>query len=375
MKKTGFTLAEALIALGIVGVVAALMLPMANKFKPDQYKVSYIKTYDSLVEAVSLAASNKRIYPTINSDESREEYKNIVYSDYPLYNTIGVENVFHGVNLTEGEQKFCEVLAYSFGADENDIKCSVNDLSGTNYSFKSKTGADFIVKTTIKAPNSDKGDFKAEVIYDADGLKKGKNSLYSADIKNPDQFKFVVYADGRVTPDDEKGRSYLTTRSNWKKIEDNMANLTVKGSDSQYESFELLAYVQPVIEEVPEPEPEPEPFYGYGCLESYIVSQGTYGDPTASCAGKTIYMETIPNEPATQAEADEACKAKGMVLPYYFQLSAAGRFAEELGLEPGDYWATPGSDNKGRVCNLPTGNCGEHSRTARLQYRCVKPYN
>ena len=86
-------------------------------------------------------------------------------------------------------------------------------------------------------------------------------------------------------------------------------------------------------------------------------------------------METTHNEPATQAEANEACKAKGMVLPYYFQLSAAGNFAQELGLTPGDYWATPGTDNKGRVCYLPTGNCGEHDRSVKLNYRCVKPYN
>ena len=217
MRKKAFTLAEALIALGIVGVVAALMLPMMNKFKADQYKVLYIKTYDSLVDVVNLAASNRKIYPTMNTNEPREEYKNVVYSDYPLYNTIGIKNVFQGVDLTEGEQKFCEVLAYSFGVDKNNIKCHVNDLLGTNYSFKSKSGADFIVKTTIKAPNADKGDFKAEVIYDVDGLMKGKNSLYSNDNKNPDQFKFVVYADGRVAPDDEKGRFYLTTRSNWKK--------------------------------------------------------------------------------------------------------------------------------------------------------------
>lgn len=55
--------------------------------------------------------------------------------------------------------------------------------------------------------------------------------------------------------------------------------------------------------------------------------------------------------------------------------TAAGNFAEELRLTPGNYWATPGSDNKGRVCYLPTGNCGVHDRNAKLKYRCVKPYN
>ena len=49
MRKKGFTLAEALIALGIVGIVAALALPMFNKTKPDSVKVAYLKTYDSIV--------------------------------------------------------------------------------------------------------------------------------------------------------------------------------------------------------------------------------------------------------------------------------------------------------------------------------------
>lgn len=43
MKKKAFTLAEALIALGVVGIVAALMLPLANKTKPDAMKVKYLK--------------------------------------------------------------------------------------------------------------------------------------------------------------------------------------------------------------------------------------------------------------------------------------------------------------------------------------------
>ena len=42
MKRFGYTLAEALIALAIVGVVAAIALPMANKFMPDGNKILYL---------------------------------------------------------------------------------------------------------------------------------------------------------------------------------------------------------------------------------------------------------------------------------------------------------------------------------------------
>ena len=50
-KKFGYTLAEVLIALGIVGFISAIMLPMINKVKPDPTKVTYIKTFDAIMAA------------------------------------------------------------------------------------------------------------------------------------------------------------------------------------------------------------------------------------------------------------------------------------------------------------------------------------
>ena len=379
MKKNGFTLAEALIALGIVGVVAALILPMANKFKPDQNKITYLKTYDSLVETVKAAASNKKIYPVMNSNEIREEYKNVVYSDYPLYNTIGVNNVFSGVNLAQGEKKFCEVLAYSFGADKNSINCSVNNLTGTNYSFKTKAGADFIVKTTVKAPSANKGDFKSEVLLDIDGLKNGKNVLYSEDNTSPDQFKFVIYADGRVAPNDEKGRSYLTTRSNWKKTDDNMDNLTYEGANSSYENFDILVYVEPEIEAPPEEpeeevvEEEPVEYVKLNLKQSYIANNSSYGDINAYMAARDVYAEPIVNEPKNQQDANKYCAEKGLRLPSYFDLSALGNYVQDFeGYKSGNYWATPGTDGKPRVCNLPKGNCGTNSSSNKFPFVCVR---
>lgn len=48
MKKHGYTLTEVLISVGIIGVLAAVMLPMMNKFKPDPIKAKWVKTYDSI---------------------------------------------------------------------------------------------------------------------------------------------------------------------------------------------------------------------------------------------------------------------------------------------------------------------------------------
>lgn len=42
MKRTGFTLAETIITLGIVSIVAALTIPqLINKFKNKQYETAF----------------------------------------------------------------------------------------------------------------------------------------------------------------------------------------------------------------------------------------------------------------------------------------------------------------------------------------------
>lgn len=52
MKKA-FTLAEALIALMIIGVIVALLLRTLNRVTPDKEKVMYIKAYHTLEQVVA----------------------------------------------------------------------------------------------------------------------------------------------------------------------------------------------------------------------------------------------------------------------------------------------------------------------------------
>lgn len=58
MKKLGFTLAEVLITLGIIGVVAALTLPSVNQKLEDQRNMAALKkVYSVLQQATNLAIS------------------------------------------------------------------------------------------------------------------------------------------------------------------------------------------------------------------------------------------------------------------------------------------------------------------------------
>ena len=58
-RKIAFTLAEVLITLGIIGVVAALTLPsVIHKYKTEVLKTQFKKSYSSLSQAVLLAREN-----------------------------------------------------------------------------------------------------------------------------------------------------------------------------------------------------------------------------------------------------------------------------------------------------------------------------
>ena len=59
MKKNAFTLAEVLITLGIIGVVAALTMPaLIANYQQKALKTQYAKAYSNLFNAIKLAQAN-----------------------------------------------------------------------------------------------------------------------------------------------------------------------------------------------------------------------------------------------------------------------------------------------------------------------------
>lgn len=66
--KFGFTLAEVLITLGIIGIVAALTMPgLITKCKEMQYRVTYKKVYSSLNQAMKYAQEDDGIDLTLSA--------------------------------------------------------------------------------------------------------------------------------------------------------------------------------------------------------------------------------------------------------------------------------------------------------------------
>ena len=233
MKK-GFTLAETLVTLGIVGIIVAITIPGFMKIRPDKMKIQYLKAYDALEQAVKDLANNTRLYPLAGTiiNNGTDNYD---FSKYPLaniYNNVEkVESKILNGSTTitktselpnelknaKGNTKFCKALAWELG--ENGENCKDDGEtknSFTDPSFTTKNGMVWVVTQDIDlqdtAVTSQESSFATTVQVDVNGAE-GPNAFYSANTQpNPDRFTFLVQADGIVTPADPMGQTYLDSR-------------------------------------------------------------------------------------------------------------------------------------------------------------------
>ncbi len=224
MKKA-FTLAEVLITLGIIGVIAALIVPAISNVKPDKNKTAYLQVYDTISQTVKSLAANSRLYPVCN-DPNVED--NVNCSQYPLLNTSRPLDERYNNAIYQGDRKLCSLMALSLGVAEDDIGCSnttyaFNAADYTdgfaNESFVTKNGMRWrIVPQIATYTNNFEARFQNDIYVDIDPTNNntdGRDRSCIFDEENctqPDIFKFLVSADGKVVPADPMGRLYISGR-------------------------------------------------------------------------------------------------------------------------------------------------------------------
>jgi prepilin-type N-terminal cleavage/methylation domain-containing protein len=214
MKNKGYTLAEVLITIGIIGILAAVLLPLINKYKPDANMAMFIKTYDTIVTATNEIVSNEQLYPIKNAGD------NIDYRLIPLANTSSI--TIYG-NTVSGNSKYCNLLALSIHTVGN-VACSDEYITNpTNFtpSFKMANGVEVEVLTNSIVSSSG-GSYQSDIYIDVNGSDKGKNCFYSDSCTYPDRFKLIVSANGNIQVNDAKGKAYLARRADWKLRKDNI---------------------------------------------------------------------------------------------------------------------------------------------------------
>lgn len=221
MKKQGHTLAEVLISIGVIGVLAALMLPMVNKYKPDEIKVKYIKSHDALMTSIRELASSEAVYPPINIINHEDL---INYGAYPFLNTSDAILFGAKQRLIGGKGKLCRALGVTLNSISGN--CDVDDSTYvSNYTeeafsptFTLANGIEFMVTTYMTEIKDDTEtvEYQTDIYVDVNG-KKGDNCMWNKDTcTRPDRFKFMVGADGTFIVADPLGLYFRKTRGSWK---------------------------------------------------------------------------------------------------------------------------------------------------------------
>ena len=206
--KKGFTMTELLVTMGIIGVLAAIMIPTFYRSKPNSEKLMLQKSYHTIGRVIYELVNDDRIYP---DDEDDDEYG----SKSGFSNTI--EKSYHGVTA-KGESKFCAFVASKLNVSSANVDCS------GDRSLSASKGGNFTTSdgVTWSLPYSDfengkkEKDSKKTIEIDVNGKDKGPNCFEKksgnkcASGQAPDRFEIYVDRWGKISiPDDDITGKYL----------------------------------------------------------------------------------------------------------------------------------------------------------------------
>ena len=225
MNKQGFTLAEVLVALGIVGVCAALIAPAIVNIMPDKNKVKVIQYHAAITNATVELLNDDAIYyrPLVYEENGTTEDGEIIKTPVIVEETITAEDGTSrtvktykkscdgGLDCTEaaaGDARYCSKPPFNKSGTEKYAACLSNKLGlGSPTGGTDNDGSDWNI--SIKgAPYT----ITIEVTPEGCGE-------FSASCKKPNTFKFEVDNWGNVEPVDKLSKVYLknVTRVNAQK--------------------------------------------------------------------------------------------------------------------------------------------------------------
>ena len=196
-KKYAFTMAETMLTIAVIGVLAAIMIPAMKKFTPDKSKSLFKKAANVTERIVYEMYNDDEIYPRIGKDGVKK-YDGFNNTERVVYmgNEYGADS-----NGYKKAQKFCQIFARKLSTNNDSIDCSPK--SGL-------TARSVNVSPTITTvdgiawyiPITDFNDENYHAIYvDVNGKDKGPNCYVAngnACGKDPDIFKINIDKYGNV---------------------------------------------------------------------------------------------------------------------------------------------------------------------------------
>lgn len=213
-KRFGFTLAEVLITLGIIGVVAAMTMPtLINQTNGAQYKAAYKKALSAISQAVTLnvALDDYNFADTVPGNSSTNYTVAKILND--RMNVVKSNQGADGIGYTVTDTETVTALGAATG-------------TATNYTFYFNDGSVFSYKPQTAAVEGGTAGGcteanKCEGIIDVNG-QKGPNKVVRCDgetnyntykdnceVKSPTDIYPVVFYDQTILPSTSAARAVL----------------------------------------------------------------------------------------------------------------------------------------------------------------------
>ena len=198
----GFTLAEILITLVIIGILASIMLPALKKASPNREQIMLKKAYYILGRNVNELINDEEFYPDRDT-ENLTGFSNVSIADQTAD---GREARYHGTEYS-GNSKFCGLFAAKMNIRGN-VNCDIEIGLDAGGNFQSADG--IIWSMPVGDFNRGADNIPQTISVDVNGVG-GQNCFEGGGCATPDRFRIFVDRFGRITtPPDGIEQIYLS---------------------------------------------------------------------------------------------------------------------------------------------------------------------
>ena len=217
-KRFGFTLAEVLITLGIIGVVAAMTMPtLMNSTQGAQYKAAYKKALSALSQAVTLNVALDEVdFGDIN-ETSSTTISSMLRSRMNVVRAAGVDGEAALATAEYSINPGIDGDKHGVAVGENNVTLFMND--GIMFQYNPTTAYNCTKDTTVnnggwEAGSTNMGNCSGFI--DVNGTK-GPNKVVACDanstttctVTNPTDIYPVYFFDTSVLPSTDAARAVL----------------------------------------------------------------------------------------------------------------------------------------------------------------------
>lgn len=193
MKK-GFTLSELMIAMAVLGILLAIVIPTIVNTRPDEYKMLTKKAYYVTEQVVSSLINDPLLYP----DNTMYCPTGSVAGETCTYGFDDDSQVTYNGETYSGKTKFPKLFAEQLNVvdtvDESN-KYQIKTSDGMIFDFS--TDADSPYKKIWTKGTAPKNNAR-NIIIDVNGEDEPNCLETDSNCSRPDQFRIVIYSNGRI---------------------------------------------------------------------------------------------------------------------------------------------------------------------------------